>query len=102
MGAAACAVCYAVPLLSLQGVAGAVAPVAIFVFAGVVVALVVAGGALYAVWSQRCQRQREACVTDVSPGDVAFSAGLPGWDAGTRLGGSRRVPAELGQHDRAR
>lgn len=82
-GAAACAVCCAVPLLTLLGIAGAAATVATFVFAGVVFGLVVAAGALLAVWSQRRQRQREACTPYAAPGpvDLEFSAKRPGSDA---------------------
>lgn len=81
MGAAACAVCCAAPLLTLLGVAGAATTVATFVFAGVVFGLVVASGALVAVWNQRRQRRREACVTDGGPVEVALSARQPGRDA---------------------
>lgn len=81
MGAAACAVCCAAPLLSILGVAGAAATVATFVFAGVVFGLVVAAGALYAARRQRRQRQREARVTEQGPVDVALSARLPGREA---------------------
>lgn len=81
-GAAACAVCCAAPLLTLLGVAGAAATVATFVFAGVVFGLVVAAGALLAVWNQRRQRrQRDACAPEVGPVEVAFSAKRPGGDA---------------------
>jgi uncharacterized protein (DUF58 family) len=80
-GAAACAVCCAVPLLTLVGIAGAAATVATFVFAGVVFGLVVAAAALLAVWSQRRQRQREACTPDAGPVDLEFSAEPPGSDA---------------------
>lgn len=80
-GAAACAVCCAAPLLTLLGVAGAAATVATFVFAGVVFGLVVAAGALLAVWSQRRQRRRDACAPEVGPVDVALSARQPGGDA---------------------
>jgi HAMP domain-containing protein len=81
MGAVACAVCCAAPLLTLLGVAGAAATAATFVFAGVVFGLVVAAGALLAVWNQRRQRRRETCMTDVGPVDVALSARQPGHDA---------------------
>ena len=79
-GAAACAVCCAAPLLTLLGVAGAAATVATFVFAGLVFALVVAAGALLAVWNQRRQRRRDACETEVGPVDVELSAKRPGGD----------------------
>lgn len=82
-GAAACAVCCAVPLLTLLGIAGAAATVATFVFAGLVFGLVVAGGALLVVWSQRRQRQREVYTPDAAPGlvDLKFPAKRPGSDA---------------------
>lgn len=80
-GAAACAVCCAAPLLTLLGVAGAAATVATFVFAGVVFGLVVAAGALLAVWNQRRQRRRDACAPEVGPVEVAFSTKRPGGDA---------------------
>lgn len=80
-GAAACAVCCAAPLLTLLGVAGAAATLATFAFAGVVFGLVVAAGALLAVWNQRRQRRRDACATEVGPVDVALSARQPGGDA---------------------
>lgn len=64
-GAAVCAVCCAVPLVALLGIAGAAATVATFVFAGVVFGLVVAAGALLAVWNQRRQRQRAVCAEPV-------------------------------------
>jgi hypothetical protein len=54
-GAAACAVCCAAPLLTVLGLAGAMATVATFVFAGVVFGLVVAAGAVFAVWKVRRQ-----------------------------------------------
>lgn len=75
--AVACAVCCAAPLLTLLGVAGAAAAVATFIFAGVAFGLVVAAGALLAVWNQRRQRRRDACATDVGPVDVALSARWP-------------------------
>lgn len=81
VGAAACAVCCAAPLLSLLGVAGAAATVATFAFAGVVFGLVVAGGALLAVWNQRRQRRRQVCSPDDGPVDVEFAARQPGRDA---------------------
>ena len=82
-GAAACAICCAVPLLALLSIAGAAATVATFVFAGVVFGLVVAAGALLAVWTQRRQRQRGACgpEADQGPVDLEFSARRPGADA---------------------
>lgn len=63
-GAAACAVCCAAPLLTLLGIgaAGAAATAATFAFAGITFGLVVAAGALLAVWTQR--RQREQCAPD--------------------------------------
>lgn len=83
VGAAACAVCCAAPLLTLLGIAGAAATVATFVFAGVVFGLVVAAGTLLAVWTQRRHRQREACTPESAQGpvDLEFSAGRPGADA---------------------
>lgn len=78
MGAAVCAVCCAVPLLTLLGVVGAAAT---FVFAGVVFGLVVTAGALLAVWNQRRRRRPEASVTGVGPVDAALSVRQPGRDA---------------------
>ena len=73
-GAAACGVCCAAPLLTLLGVAGAAATVATFLFAGVMFGLVVAAGALMAVWNQRRERRGQACTTDAGPVDVELSA----------------------------
>lgn len=77
LGAAACAVCCAAPLLAFMGVAGEAATAATFVLAGAVFGLVVAAGASYAVWSQRRQQQRQTCVGEVGPVDVALSVALP-------------------------
>ncbi|WP_067430902.1 hypothetical protein [Nocardioides jensenii] len=80
-GAAACAVCCAAPLLTLLGigVAGAAATVATFVFAGIVFGLVVAAGALLAVWSQRRQRrQAPRCADEGGPVDIEISASQTG------------------------
>ncbi len=72
-GAAACAVCCAAPLLTLLGVgvAGAAATVATFVFAGIVFGLVVAAGALLAVWNQR--RRAPQCAEGPGPVDIEIS-----------------------------
>jgi len=70
-GAVACAVCCAAPLLTLLGVAGAAATAATFAFAGIVFGVVVAAGALIAVWNQR--RQRQQCSTEPGPVEVEFS-----------------------------
>lgn len=78
MGAAACAVCCAAPLITILGVADAAATAATFVFAGVVFGLVVAAGALLAVLNQRRQHRRATCANDVGPVDVALSARKPG------------------------
>lgn len=80
-GAAACAVCCAAPLLTLLGVAGAAATLATFVFAGVVFGLVVAAGALFAVWNRRRQQPREGGVPEAGPVDIELSANPPGVDA---------------------
>ena len=75
-GAAACAVCCAAPLLTLLGVgvAGAAATVATFAVAGIVFGLVVAAGALLAVWAQRRQRRRDLqCADDPGPVDIEIS-----------------------------
>lgn len=80
-GAAACAVCCAAPLLTLLGVAGAAATMATFAFAGVVFGLVVAAGAVLAVWNQRRQQRRKSCATVVGPVDVELSARQSGADA---------------------
>ena len=69
-GAAACAVCCAAPLVTLLGVAGTAATVATFAFAGAIFGLVVAAGALLAVWNQRRQNRARRCLTDVQPGPV--------------------------------
>lgn len=80
-GAAACAVCCAVPLLTVLGVAGAAATIATFAFAGVVFGMVVAAGALLAVWNQRRQQRRDSCETEAGPVGVELSARQPGADA---------------------
>lgn len=78
VGAAACAVCCAAPILTLLGVAGAAAAVATFVFAGLVFGLVVAVGALVAVWNQRRRRSAAVeCSTDAGPVSVDLSVGQP-------------------------
>ena len=81
-GAAVCAVCCAVPLLAVLGIAGAAATVATFVFAGAVFGLVVAAGALLAVWNQRRQRQHAACATEPvgGPVDLELTARRPSVD----------------------
>ena len=54
--------------------AGAAATVATVIFAGVVFGLVVAIGALVAVWAQRRRSQRESCASDPpGPIDLEFS-----------------------------
>jgi hypothetical protein len=70
-GAAACAVCCAAPLLTLLGVAGAAATVATLAFAGVVFGVVVAVGALLAVWNQR--RRARQCADESGPVDIEIS-----------------------------
>lgn len=70
-GAAACAVCCAAPLMTLLGVAGAAATFTTFAFAGVVFGSVVAAGSIFAVWSQR--RQRDRCVDEVGSTGVEVS-----------------------------
>jgi hypothetical protein len=77
-GAAACAVCCATPVLTILGVAGVAATVATFLLAGVVFGLVVAAGALLAVWGQRRQLDGQACRTDKGPVDVDISTSRPG------------------------
>jgi hypothetical protein len=76
-GAAACAVCCAAPLGTLLGVAGAAATVATFLFAGVVFGLVVAAGALLAVWAQRRERSGQSCAPAQRPIDVELSTSRP-------------------------
>ena len=71
-GAAACAVCCAAPILTVFGVAGGLATVATFVFAGVAFGVVVATGALLAVWRQRRSR-RDDCLPPAGPADVQLS-----------------------------
>lgn len=61
---AACSVCCAAPLLTLLGVAGAAAFVAIFVIAGIVFGSVVAGATVLARWRRR---RRSACSTRGGP-----------------------------------
>jgi len=80
-GAAACAVCCAAPILTLLGVAGAAATLATFVFAGIVFALVVAAGALLAVWAQRRRRTQKSRDTPAGPVEVEISTSRPGPDA---------------------
>ena len=82
-GAAACAVCCAAPVLTLLGVgvAGAVATIATFVFAGVVFGLVVGAGALAAFLRQRRQRTRWSPAAPDGPVDVGPSMTRPGDDA---------------------
>ena len=77
-GAAVCAVCCAAPLLTLLGVAGAAATAATFLFAGVVFGLVVAAGAMLAVWTQRRQRDSRSCAPDPGPVEVTLSTSRPG------------------------
>lgn len=90
-GAAACAVCCAAPLLTLLGVAGAAATVATFAFAGAVFGLVVATGALFAVWNQRRQSRAQRCIIDVQPGpvDIELSTTPPG-----RIDGHANQPGQ--------
>lgn len=80
-GAAACAVCCAAPLLTLLGigVAGTAATVATFAFAGIVFGLVVAAGALLAVWNQR--RRAESCAVEPGPVDIEISTTRTGTQA---------------------
>lgn len=80
-GAAACAVCCAAPLLTLLGivVAGTAATVAALAFAGIVFGLVVAGGALLAVWNQR--RRAESCAAEPGPVDIEISTTRTGTQA---------------------
>lgn len=66
-GAAACAVCCAAPILALLGIAGAAATVATFVFAGAVFGIVVALGAVLAVWTQRRRSRNTTCAPDAGP-----------------------------------
>lgn len=80
-GAAVCAVCCAAPLLAILGIAGVAATAATFLFAGVVFGLVVAAGALLAVWSQRRRRRHDACTPDVGPVDLELSATQRGREA---------------------
>jgi hypothetical protein len=77
VGAAACAMCCAAPLLTPLGVAGAAATVATFVFAGLVFGLVMAAGTLVAVWQQRRRRGDTACAPTQPPEgaiDLALTA----------------------------
>jgi cation transporter-like permease len=71
IGAAACAVCCAAPVLTVLGVAGAAATIATFVFAGVVFGLVVAAATVLAVWRQRRLATRPPSVP--GPVDVELS-----------------------------
>ena len=66
--------CCAAPVFTLLGVAGAAATIATFVFAGAMFGLVVAAGALLAVWSQRRQNRAAGCLADVQPGPVDIEA----------------------------
>jgi hypothetical protein len=74
-GAAACAVCCAAPLLTLLGI-GVAGMAATFVFAGIVFGLVVAAGALLAVWNQR--RQAPRCADEHGPVDIEISTSHTG------------------------
>ncbi len=76
-GAAACAVCCAAPLLTLLGVGGAAATVAAFAFSGIVFGVVVAVGALFAVWNQR--RRTQPCTDQPGPIDVEISTTQRGY-----------------------
>ena len=77
LGAAACAVCCAAPVLTLLGVAGMAATVATFAFAGAVFGLVVAGGTLLAVWNQRRQRRAVPVNDGIGPTDVELGTTRP-------------------------
>jgi Na+/melibiose symporter-like transporter len=70
-GAAACAASCTAPLLTLLGEAGAAATVATFAFAGIVFGVVIAAGALFAVWNQR--RRRQQCSDTPGPIEVEIS-----------------------------
>ena len=82
-GAAACAVCCAAPLLALLGVgvAGAAATVVTFLFAGAVFGMVVAAGALVAVWNQRRPRRGEACASGPGAVDIELMPRRPARDS---------------------
>ena len=73
LGAAACAVCCAGPILVFLGIAGTAATIATFVFAGAAFGLVVAGATLFAVLKQqlsRKQRAVESGLVDIEIGSV--------------------------------
>lgn len=75
MGAAACAVCCAAPLLALLGVAGVAATVVTFLFAGAAFGIVVAAAAGFAVWQR--QRRLGTCEEDSRQVDVTISRTRP-------------------------
>ena len=81
VGAAACAVCCAAPVLTLLGVAGAAATLATFAFAGLVFGLVVGAGALAAALVHRRQRTRQSPAVPQGPVDVELFTTRPGPDA---------------------
>jgi membrane protein implicated in regulation of membrane protease activity len=80
-GAAACAVCCALPLMTLLGigVAGTAATVATFAFAGLTFAIVVGLGTLAAVWTQRRRRRVDSPGTP-GPVDLELTPGRSGED----------------------
>lgn len=72
LGAGACAVCCAAPLLALLGIAGAAATIGTFVFAGAAFAVVV-GLASLVVVLQRLRAQRlTACDPQAGPVDIVL------------------------------
>jgi hypothetical protein len=81
VGATACAVCCAAPLLTLLGVAGTAATIATFAFAGIVFGLVVATATTLAVWQQRRKRHQESCAQIHTPIGVELAPTRTGGDA---------------------
>lgn len=77
VGAAACAVCCATPVLTLLGIglAGTAATVATFAFVGLTFAVVVGGSALAAVWTQRRRRPGEEPTAPPGPADLELTPG---------------------------
>lgn len=81
LGAAACAVCCATPVLTAMGIAGAAATVGAALFAGVVFGIVVAAGAALTLLAARSRRTTECSSTADTPAgpvDVTVKLKTPG------------------------
>ena len=79
VGAAACAVCCAPPILALLGIAGAglAATVATIAFAGLAFGLVVLAGTLIGVWARGRRHAAASSCVDEGPVDVTITASPP-------------------------